>query len=97
MRLSQKIRGKINGRLFKECQGFWSRVPISRFEMILKEYGVRLVNEDGTPFSAIFCGEDGKAEIEIANDSGEKVSNSLFVMTWHRFSTGRYEVNAYIT
>jgi len=62
----------------------------------LEPLGLELQNEDGTPFGAIFCGEEGTAYIRFGN-AEEMVDNSLLVYYWHKLSNNRWEINAYFS
>lgn len=66
-------------------------------EQGLLPLGMMLLNEDGTPFEAIFCGEKGRCTIHFGAE-GQMVENSVLVMDWYKLSTnGKYDINMYFS
>ncbi len=94
--LPEPIRRNGNKLLTDFGKQYWDSLPIGDMTDGLQALGIELVNEDGTPFSAIFTGEDGRANIDMTW-MGAPVSNSMLAMTWHKMPSGRYEVVAYLS
>lgn len=87
---------------------YYKSVPVTLIEEALKEAGFALVNEDGTEFSAIFCGANSSSRLSYALASsydasmhggygGYKyiVSNSSIIVSWYSMPSGNYEINVY--
>ena len=76
--------------------------PVSGADDALRAVGYRLVQEDGTDFSAIFTGREGSANIRIspvdAPDSPKSmVNNTQLAVQWYKMDkSGKYEVNMYL-
>ena len=94
-RLSQKIKKKINKALY-ELDNYHPHIPICDIEkIIINESGYVLLNEDNTHFEAIFCGEQGRADINIGHYNGA-IWNMLH-LTWYKIPSGRYEIVSYVS
>lgn len=89
MKLKANVRKQINDRLFDIVKGMQDSIPLTQITNLLNEFGLRMEE-------AIFCGWEGKANLDIFTNSGEEVDVWL-VLNWHKFDTGRYEVVSYIS
>jgi hypothetical protein len=88
-------------------QGYHDSILINEIGDLLRKHGVLMLQEDGTEFSGVFAGEDGRAEIEIGTTNiareidGVPVytpfTNTMLVITWHKMPSGKYEVVAYLS
>lgn len=71
--------------------------PIENLKETLEGVGYYLSNEDGSPFEAIFTGERGRSELNIADAKTSSVIEDRIIFTWYKMQSGRYEVVAYLT
>lgn len=85
------IRDSINKELHSMGFEYYPEVPLSDIFAIVEKKAGMVVQEDGTPWSGLLCGDDGRAKFEVA---GYKF---LLHLTWHRMPSGNYEIVAYVS
>ena len=103
MRSTGKLRliaNKAVNQVMKENGGvYFNHIPILEICNKLQEYGFDIVNEDGTPFEAIFCGANGSTSINMSYQKAMLEDCSL-QLQWHNMNNvknpKRVEINAYI-
>ena len=95
--MGKRPRKIINHFLWDISRCLHKEIPIERIDEILREQGWKLVQEDGTDFEGIFCGNDGKANIEVMEVASNYHLNGFIVLSWHRFDTGKYEILVYLS
>jgi hypothetical protein len=67
IKIARPIINKINKSIKEKIdKQHYKAIPIYLLEEALKENGFVLVDNDGTKYNAIFCGVDGKANINYA-------------------------------
>lgn len=71
-------------------------IPIDLIDEALRMTGYKLIQEDGTDWSGIFCGEKGDCTIRIATMGGDLVDNSLLALQWYKMTT-KFEINCYMS
>jgi len=84
-------------------------IPLDRIFSILAKHDLVPLQEDGTYWEGMLCGEEGRTLIPLGDASRvyalqefpsirgyEEVAHSL-VLGWHRMLTGRFEITAYIS
>lgn len=71
-------------------------IPIDLIDEALRMTGYKLIQEDGTDWSGMFCGREGSCTIRIATLDGELVENSLLALQWYKM-TQKFEINAYMS
>jgi len=79
---------------------YFDGIPIDKIEAILRKYDIYLMNEDGTPFSAIFVGRSSDCYIDLAlytNGEYKRIKNASLALQWYKLESGRYEINIYLT
>ena len=64
---------------------------------ILQGHDLQCVQEDSTPFEGIFCGSEGNAKIDLQSIAYGINYDSMLILSWYRMSSGRYEINTYIS
>ena len=91
-------RHKINVGLHEIGRVYHKSIPLSDIFDILKSNGVMPVQEDGSEWSGLLSGREGKAHIDL-KAMGENAQDfkSVLVLTWHKMESGRYEVVAYLS
>jgi hypothetical protein len=96
MKINKRVRDSINKMILPVTRVYHDRLPLTDLHRALQSHGVQLVQEDGTPFEAIFCGREGRTTIDTATLDGQAFQNCL-VFSWYKMESGRYEVNAYLS
>lgn len=100
MKITNVIRKNGNKALTKLIKKngscYFDYIPVGEINEALKPTNLALVNEDGTPLSAMFCGNHSKAEINISFN-GQLVENSYLILMWYKMDSGRYEITMYIS
>lgn len=103
--LTQKNR--IN-RAIHALGNYHEEIPLGRIFEICQENGVKVLQEDGTPWSGFLvggaeCGSE-KANSQIAHfdlavdrDGQWNPSNNILNMTWCVMPSGKYEIVAYVS
>jgi hypothetical protein len=99
LKIKQAVRRPLISRLHKEVNSLYhSGIPTDQIDAILRTRGFMLCCEDGTPFSAFFCGESSCTLLHFADvATGEMVVNCYLSLSWHQMPSGRYEIVAYLT
>jgi hypothetical protein len=87
---NQTIKNRINKELHA-LPVYFSEIPLDVIFYIVKEHAGQVVQEDGTPWSGILCGDDSAASFGIA---GYKFA--LRVM-WHKMPSGNFEITSYVS
>lgn len=93
MAISKKARRALANAM---APSFFDAIPIDLIEDAIGPHGLHLVNEDGTPFSAIFCGREGHSSIDTADETGKVVGR--VILTWYKSdarSARHYDCVAY--
>ena len=92
----KKVAGE---RLWKLCYNrYHESIPLTEIDNILRDNGLKLVQEDGSDWSGFLCGEDGSCTIDLATaGTNIPVKNFMLVLQWHKMPSGRYEVNTYLS
>lgn len=89
-KLLAPIRRRLNNGLYDICRGMHNSIPLTAINDLLHKEGLQM--EDGF----ILTGKDSKASIDIFTTEGKEV-NSVVALSWHKFDTGRWEINAYVS
>lgn len=87
---TQTIKNRINKELHA-LPVYFSEIPLDVIFYIVKEHAGQVIQEDGTPWSGILCGDDGLASFGIA---GRKF---FLFLIWHKMNSGNYEITAYVS
>ena len=112
IRLDSKTRKLIN-RYFSQMintgknNKYYDSIPLHEYFAVLRAHNIVPLQEDNTMWSGFLVGEQGNARIEIApfesgvNRDGlafyNPFSNAMFILSWYRMPSNRYEVSAYIS
>ena len=85
MKLTAKNRKQINGALCDLARVYHPALPLADIDAILQPHG--LATEE-----AIYCGRESRCTLEVGAE------NSMLVFSWYKHdTTGRYEINAYMS
>jgi len=90
------VKRILGRRLHEISSKFHRSIPVDAIEEILAIQGYHLIQEDGTPFSGIFCGDEGSCHLQFA-DENNNVPNHVIALQWYRLSQSSYEINCYLS
>lgn len=99
------IKSKMNNEIGAIAGKYYDAIPLQGIVDVLKKYGYKIVQEDGTDWSGMLLGgkECGhpeaakqRANISIAQQDGILTQNTLLLM-WCKMPSGRYEIVSYIS
>ena len=96
--MKTNLRKRINSQLTK-LPSFGPSIPIGAIFDIVKANGFEAICEDGSPFSAIFCGHNGECSIDIRDGNGEVQTECIQLQWWgerEHGCKGKIEVNCYV-
>lgn len=83
-------RNAANAALAILCRAYYDAIPLDALFAVARMVG-EPVQEDGTPWSGLLCGREGRAQFELAT------SRHCLNLQWYKMESGRFEVNAYIS
>jgi hypothetical protein len=103
-RLQPNVRKKINRDLAKLTSGkYFESIPNDSISKILKEYGLIILQEDGTEWSGFLLGVNSRAHFDVgyietknSDNRYTAIDNVALVMSWYRMPSGRYEIVVYL-
>lgn len=104
--LEGRVRRKLNDRLHDVLKPtYFDSIPLDTIKGVLREFDVVMLQEDNTEWTGFITGREGRMSVDLADASysfgpGESYvpfRNTMFVMTWHKMPSGRYEVIAYVS
>ena len=91
MNTTQEKRS-INKELNAVNKIYYPHIPLSLIFTIVENHTKSMiVQEDGTKWSGLLCGEDGTGNFAIAR------RRYILRLMWHRMSSGNYEIVSYVT
>lgn len=88
------FRNAVNRQIGK-METYHAEIPLDAMFQMVADAGGRAVQEDGTDWSGILCGEEGHTVIEVKHPE-TSVKFGLYI-GWYKMASGRYEVTAYIS
>lgn len=99
--MPQGLRRKINDEFNKisthDTMTYYEAIPLDKVSNILKENNIVMQNEDDTPLKFVMLtGADGRASFNLKLD-GQKVSNAMVIITWHKMPSKKYEFLVYLS
>jgi hypothetical protein len=97
MKINNVIRKQVNRKLYDLCQVKYDSIPMDTIQSILSESNLVMVQEDNTVWSGILCGDNESCYIDISDKGFNHVDNSVVCLQWYKFTSGRYEINCYIS
>lgn len=96
MRITTKIRNAVNREMCPLGRTYYDAIPLSVAFDILKRHGLVPVQEDGTEWQGLLCGEDSSTTFDLSYD-GEPVVNAVLAFQWHKMPSGKWEINCYLS
>ena len=77
---------------------YYPHIPVNEIFAVLKKSGFEATQEDGTPWSGMFLGRDGRAVIDLRDMASGEMTRKTLAMQWHKMDvSGNYEVTAYVS
>lgn len=95
--MTKTSKGTIRNRINKEIGKigtYHDGIPVDEISVCIKNHGGMMVQEDGTEWSGIFCGEQGTCNIPVVFAD---YSNMFVSISWYKMDSGRYEIVTYIS
>ena len=80
-------------RMYEISGEYWNEIPLKEIFEALTENGMSAVQEDGTPWSGILCGESSCTTIKVTGNKAVK----WLQLAWYKMQSGRYEINVYLS
>lgn len=88
---NQTIRKCINKQIY--ALGIYHpQIPLDDIFAIVEKFAGKVVQEDGTPWSGLLCGENGDTYFQI---EGKK--RFCLRLMWYKMPSGNYEITAYVS
>jgi hypothetical protein len=80
---------------------YFDGIPLSLLKTELLSSGYMLMDEDGSEWEGIFCGNTGRTVFKIAKHISTNiyipVDNRVIVFTWYAMGNGRMEIVCYLS
>jgi hypothetical protein len=98
-KISAKNKTKIQNGLHRISKTYHSYIPVDEIECVLNSAGYHLIQEDGEPWSGIFCGRNSDCHLQFADAEGN-VPKHLIALQWYlqeKVSSRSYEINCYMS
>jgi len=101
------IKTDVNKSLQRICVGkYYDEIPIAEIFEALADNNIVALQEDNTEWTGFLCGEQANVQFNVAAEWSYDDNNGIFytpcdnsvlVLSWYRMSSGRYEINAYLS
>lgn len=88
---NRTIKARINKSLSVLNRVYHEAIPMGDIFEVIRRFDGEPMDEDGSKWSGILCGDEGTARIAI---SGLRCT---LMVQWFRMQSGRYELNAYVS
>lgn len=106
--LNAPIKKKINKDIREVTKPtYFDKIPLYELFAVLDKYGIVPVMEDYTYWEGMLLGEDGHTIFELADKMSSEVRDGITFYTpfenaglwlsWHKMTSGRYEIVSYIS
>ncbi len=97
--MKANLRKRINNQLYK-VPSYNAAMPLDSMFAILRANGFEPICEDGTPFSAIFCGHNGSTSIQLREVATGTTQKECLQLQWwgdrEHGRKGQIETNCYV-
>jgi hypothetical protein len=87
---TQTTKNRINKELHA-LPIYFSEIPLDVIFYIVRDHAGQVVQEDGTPWSGLLCGDEGNTRFAI---EGRKF---FLYLSWYKMNSGNYEIVAYVS
>lgn len=97
--MNRKVKKVVNDKLYKLYRGrYFEAIPLSEIFGVLKDVGYTPLQEDGRPWDGLLCGTEGQVYFDLGHSEDLKLDKSaLLAMSWHKMTSGRYEIISYVS
>lgn len=90
MKLKAPLRLSINSKFYDICRTYHNSIPIKQISELLGQHNIKFAED------FLLTGRDSGDKFDLTMN-GEPLESWL-VLTWYKFdTTGRWEVNAYLS
>lgn len=103
VKIPENKRKFINKKLQTDFgKTYFNEIPLKEIFNVLKSESVEVVDEDGTAWQGFLTGASGNTQFDLAiydseSETLKPVKNAVLVMSWYKMSSGRYEINCYLS
>ena len=97
VRSEQSRQNDMNRYLSQVGRQYYVSIPLNDIFDRLRTNGWMAVQEDGTAWSGLFAGRDGRAVLDLVDINTSKPSRRTLSVQWHKMDSGTYEVTAYVS
>jgi hypothetical protein len=91
MTTNQTTKNRINRELYPLSTSYHLAIPLDIIFGIVEKHVGMVVQEDGTRWSGLLCGDEGRANFAIAN------SRLVLYLGWYQMPSGVYEITLYVS
>jgi hypothetical protein len=94
----RKQRTRIGKALYEISRVRHSFIPITEIDKVLRDNGLKLIQEDGTDWSGMLCGNQSQCLIDVADLDGVQ-TKSVLALQWYKSESHikSYEINCYLS
>ena len=108
-KLLAPLRKKINKDLtnltsLKNKTQYFDNIPLQTISNILEKHGIRILQEDNTKWSGFLMGNSSNTKFSVGyiqtkdnRNIYTPIENTFLILSWHKMSSGRYEIVTYIS
>lgn len=97
--MKASLRRQLNNAL-AAVPSFGTSIPLERILNLASICGLTPVQEDGTPWSGILCGDCGSCSIQLFNEAENKLEKVALQIRWwgpgYLGRPGVWETNCYV-
>lgn len=108
MKIDKRARKRINAKLQEISKKYHPAIPTGEIRDALADELILLLQEDGTVWSGILCGNSSRTTFEISGHGNstnfgelprmyEPFEDCLLDLSWYKMPSGNYEINAYLS
>jgi hypothetical protein len=88
---NQTTKNRINREIYPLTTHYYLAIPLDIIFSIVEKHAGMVIQEDGTKWSGILCGENGSGRFAIKN------SKLILYLGWYQMPSGNYEITAYVS
>lgn len=90
----EKAKKACNATLAEYCRDYFDQVPMRTLFTGLELFGFQLAQGG---WAELLCGSTGRAKTKLVETADGAALDFLFVLTWSRRASGKYEIVAYLS
>lgn len=99
MKVSISMTGSLDGfkrALATLCKTYQKSVPLDHIADLAKSNGLSLLDEDGSEWSGLVTGREGRCQIDLGTSTMLPTKHVLNLQ-WYKMPSGNFEINAYVS